>query len=115
MVGDRFGGEGRRSREGGVGRGRPELVRGGVGAGTGGRMNSHSPINSGAGVEREKIDDETWWKSWRSWDWREGPLGEIGGKVGGLFGSKWRRTTVLIWVVWGFMSLGELCSGFGGL
>jgi len=80
----------------------------------GGRGGSYSSSSSAAAVEvGEKRNDEEGGKSrWiRSlvW-WREGPLGGMGSKVGGLFGRKWRRTTVLIWITWGAMSLGEFLS-----
>lgn len=35
-------------------------------------------------------------------------FGALTGKIGEIFTPKWRRTTVLMWLIWGATSLGEL-------
>ena len=89
------------------GRGRPPLPRpSSLGvrpdlAAQRGRMNSHSPMTGGTSEREESGIGRGWGEKAK-----EGVV-EMGAKVAGLFGPKWRRTTVLIWIVWGAMSLGE--------
>ena len=64
-----------------------------------GRINSHSPITGG--IRSVSAGPSKGWSEAA----KEGVV-EMGAKVAGLFGPKWRRTTVLIWIVWGAMSLG---------
>jgi hypothetical protein len=72
------------------------------------RLNSHSPMTSGGRAAGGK--GAGGWRVWLWWDGEGGPLGEMGGKLRGLFGSKWRTTTMLMWVIWGAMSLGKSSS-----